>query len=238
MSDKPIGTLVRPMQLYKGFFFPSEEKKNFASWFTSSKRITCNGQTIKQASERYEAKTRKSSLVAQFKELSYGDLSSVDSQNDTGILKDTYVGVVTSFVYYDDGAFHLCDSIEKQNRILRNKKNKYHDYYIAFLGITLHHNINLSSMTGDTEWIYHKKENFQLLYPSHMVYTVEHLARFEGITNEDALVTSRMQYIVLSTETKENKNIVTSSLTNKEVKVLTATKTKSFPPDVGFKIYV
>jgi hypothetical protein len=239
VSDKPIGTLVRPMQLYKGFFFPLEERKNFTAWFTSSKRISCGSQTMKQAAERYEAKTRKTTLSNQFKELCYGDLSLLTNPNNCGgILKDTYVGVVTSFVYYDDGAFHLCESIEKQNRILRNRKNKYHDYYIAFLGITLYHNIDLSTMTGHTEWSYHSKESFQLLYPSYMIYTIEHLAQFEGITNEDSIITSRKQYIVLAVDTKSNKNIVMSSLTNKEVKVLTATKTKTFPPDVGFKVYV
>jgi hypothetical protein len=235
LSDQPIGMLVRPAQLYKGFIFPHEEKKNFGSWFTKTKKIKCMYQAYRDANNFYQMflNNQEKNIIEQFQELKFGNLGTLQ---ETPIQNDCYVGVVTSFVYYHNRSYHICDSIEKQQKLL-SKKSKYKDVYIILLGIRLYHGVDLNQQIGITEWKYHALEGFDLLYPSHLVITLQHLINFESIKLENNIVTSRKEYVVIDiAETDPPKNIAASSLTNKEIKILTDVKTRYFEPNVSFKL--
>jgi hypothetical protein len=230
VSDKPIGTLVRPVQLYKGCIFPHKEKENFGFWFNRNQKIKCSWQSFKGSIESYKQFTgAEKNITKQFEELQLGDLNKKDS-----FLKDTYIGVVNSFVYYDNKGYRLCDSLEKQEKLL-SKKSRYRDLHIKFLGIRLYHDIDLEKMQGVNEWKYHAQEGFDFLYPSESIIALNHLIKFEDIKETQNIVTSRKEYIVISTGYKQSTaTIALNSLSNKEVKVLSDTKIRYFDPDVGF----
>lgn len=230
VSDKPIGTLVRPVQLYKGCIFPHKERENFGFWFNRNQKIKCSWQSFKSSIESYKQfMGAEKNITKQFEELQLGDLNKKD-----GSLKDTYTGVINSFVYYDNKGYRLCDSVEKQEKLL-SKKSRYRDLHIKFLGIRLYHDIDLQKMQGVNEWKYHKQEGFDFLYPSESIVALSHLIKFENIKETQNIVTSRKEYIVISTGYKQSATtIALNSLSNKEVKVLSDTKIRYFDPDVGF----
>ncbi len=230
VSDKPIGTLVRPVQLYKGCIFPHKETENFGFWFNRNQKIKCSWQSFKSSIESYKQfMGAEKNITKQFEELQLGDLNKKD-----GYLKDTYTGVINSFVYYDNKGYRLCDSVEKQEKLL-SKKSRYRDLHIKFLGIRLYHDIDLQKMQGVNEWKYHKQEGFDFLYPSESIVALSHLVKFENIKETQNIVTSRKEYIVISTGYKQSATtIALNSLSNKEVKVLSDTKIRYFDPDVGF----
>lgn len=230
VSDKPIGTLVRPVQLYKGCIFPHKEKENFGFWFNRSQKIKCSWQSFKSSIESYKQfMGAEKNITKQFEELRLGDLNSSET-----FLKDTYTGVVNSFVYYDNKGYRLCDSVEKQEKLL-SKKSRYRDLHIKFLGIRLYHHVDLQTMQGINEWKYHGQESFDFLYPSESIITLNHLIKFENIKETQNILTSRKEYIVISTGYKQNTaTIALNSLSNKEIKVLSDTKIRCFDPDVGF----
>ncbi|NBP14298.1 hypothetical protein EBU95_07840 [bacterium] len=232
VSDKPIGALVRPVQLYKGCIFPNKEKENFGFWFSRNQKIKCSHQSFKSSIENYKVfMGQEKNITKQFEELKFGDLN--ESNN---LLRDTYTGVVTSFVYYDNKGYRLCDSLEKQEKLLA-KKNRYKDLHIKFLGIKLYHDVDLQSLEGKNEWKYHSQEHFDFLYPSEFVITLKHLIKYEAIKQTQNIVTSRKEYIVLSTGVKPNlATIALNSLSDKEVKILTDTKIRFFEPNVAFSV--
>lgn len=172
---------------------------------------------------------REKNITKQFEELQLGDLN-----KDYGFLKDTYTAVVNSFVYYDNKGYRLCDSLEKQEKLL-SKKNRYKDLHIKFLGVRLYHDTDLQLMQGANEWKYHGQEHFDFLYPSESIITLSHLIKFENIKETENITTSRKEYIVISTGYRQNiATVALTSLTNKEIKVLSDTKIRSFDADVGF----
>lgn len=232
VSERPIGTLVRPVQLYKGCIFPHKEKENFSFWFSRNQKIKCMHQSFKTSIENYKSfMGQDRNITKQFEELQFGDLN-----KQFGLLTDTYTGIVTSFIYYDNKGYRLCDSLEKQEKLLI-KKNRYRDIHIKFLGIRLYHDIDLNLMQGKNEWKYHSQEHFDLLYPSEYILTLKHLMKFEAIQETQNIVTSRKEYIVLSTGFKTNlATIALNSLSNKEVKILTDTKIRFFEPNIAFSI--
>lgn len=229
-SDRPIGTLVRPVQLYKGCIFPHKEKENFGFWFNRNQKIKCSWQSFKSSIENYKQfMGREKNITKQFEELQLGDLNRKES-----FLKDTYTGVVNSFVYYDNKGYRLCDSVEKQEKLL-SKKSRYRDLHIKFLGIRLYHDIELQTSQGVNEWKYHQKEGFDFLYPSECIISLNHLIKFENIKETENIITSRKEYIVISTGYKPlQATIALNSLSNKEVKVLSDTKIRCFEPDISF----
>ncbi|NBP01510.1 MAG: hypothetical protein EBU90_15495, partial [Proteobacteria bacterium] len=186
VSDKPIG------------------------WFSRNQKIKCSHQSFKSSIENYKVfMGQEKNITKQFEELKFGDLN-----QSNNLLRDTYTGVVTSFVYYDNKGYRLCDSLEKQEKLLA-KKNKYKDLHIKFLGVKLYHDVDLQSLEGKNEWKYHSQEHFDFLYPSEFVVTLKHLIKYEAIQQTQNIVTSRKEYIVLSTGIKNNlATIALNSLSN------------------------
>lgn len=209
IKDEPIGKLVRPAKLYKGYIFPDKIKntQNFSSWFSPSIKMQCKFQTTKEAKISYKnfLKSFNKDIIKQYQELG------LDDSIDENKILNGYTAEITGFIYYYKGEHHLCKSKKEETLILKKSK-KMANFNISFAIVRLFKKVDLERKKGLNEWSYHSTESFELIYPIKDVVLLDYILEIEAVEPGDLLKSNKQEYIVLLTEQKKNLNIVFNSL--------------------------
>jgi hypothetical protein len=208
IKDEPIGKLIRPIKLYKGFIFPNEIKKNknFSEWFSSSVRLQCRFQSTKEAVTSYKifSKSLDKNIIKQYKELSLNDTI------DHNKILNGYAAEITGFIYFYKKEYHLCKSKKEEAAIIKKIKNG--NINILFVIVKLYKNVDLKKEKGLEEWDYHSTESFELIYPVKQTILLNYILKIESVMPGQSLKSTKQEYIVLSKERKDNLNIIYNSL--------------------------
>lgn len=233
IKDEPIGKLVRPKKLYKGYIFPNEIKfnQNFSSWFTPNIKLQCKLQTTREAQITYKnfSKSHTKDIVKQFKELNLRD------EIDENQILDGYVAEITGFIYYYKGEYHLCKS-KKEEIAMIKKSKKIANFNISFLVVKLFNSADLKKEKGLNEWSYHSIESFELIYQTKEVVDLKYILEMKAVVPGTALKTSKQTYIVLLNERKPKLNIIFNSLSLNKLYCLGQNKLKYIKADIFYSI--
>lgn len=234
IKNEPIGKLVRPIKLYKGYVFPTNSQENFSFWFTQTKKTECLFQTQKDSVAVYKCFLGDFSknLMNQYKELEFGNLN----KHDSNFIINGYCGVVTGFIYYFNKEYHICRSEKEQNAIIKKSK-KNSNINISFLTVKLYKKIDLGNKKGLDEWSYHSSESFELIFSVDEVILLDRIIEIEKILAGNSIKTKRGEHIVLSVQRKEKTpNISISSLSDLYVKILTKNNLRELKLNIQFDI--
>jgi len=211
IKDEPIGKLVRPLRLYRGFIFPMNVKlnENFTSWFTNSIKMQCLFQAPVDLNHSYKQylKNSKKDFLKQFKELSLED-----SINDLNILHG-YTAEITGFIYYHNREYHICKT-KKEESAMIHKSKRSSNFNISFAIVKLYKNVDLAKKKGLNEWIYHSLESFELIYSIKELVCLDYILNLEAVKPGETLKTRKQEYIVINIEQNKKYNISYRSLSS------------------------
>lgn len=233
IKDEPIGKLIRPIKLYKGYIYPTNIKENFSSWFSQTKKSECLFQTQKDSVMIYKLYTDNlnKNIIEQYKTFNFGNLK----QSNNGIV-DGYCGVVTGFIYYFNKEYHVCRS-EKEQAAMIKKSKKNSNIQVSFLLVKFYRKIDMENKKGLDEWEFHSSESFELIYPVDDIILLEYLLNVENIEPGYSIKSSKGEHIVLETARFENSiNIITNSLSDIKITILTKNRIKNLDPSVFYLI--
>jgi hypothetical protein len=235
VKDEPIGKLVRPIKLYRGYIFPTNIKlnQNFSAWFTNTVKMQCLFQTTAESNCLYKQYTKnsKKDILQQFKEFNFKD--TIDNLN----ILNGYTAEITGFIYYFKQQYHVCRTKKEESAmILKSKRSK--NLNISFGIVKFYNKVDLSKKKGLEEWIYHSSESFELIYPIKDLISLDHILKLEFIKPGSSLKTTKQEYIVLNVTQNEKNNIIFHSLSLYNIFCLSQTSIKKIKLNISYTLTV
>lgn len=223
IKDEPIGKLVRPIKLYKGYIYPTNTKENFSFWFSQTKKTECLFQTQKECLRSYKnfIGDYNKNILSQYKNLKLGNFRHNEK------IVDGYCAVITGFIYYFNKNYHLCNNLKEQNSIIKKSK-KNSNIKISFLVVKLYKKTDIENKKGLDEWEFHSSESFELIYPADQIISLDYIVELENLKPGYSVKNKRNEHIILETFVNEfAQNVVIHSLSKVVIRILTKRKIRN-----------